>query len=81
MDRSKYFKTFTASGPSSLARITLGGNVPVTLVKVTSGAVLTYYLNLGFSVTSVTPDNTWYSYDMIGTGWVRNNKLSLFGID
>lgn len=80
MDRSKYFKTFTASGSSSLARITLGGTVPVTLVKVTPGAVLTYYLNLCSSVTSVTPDNTWYAYDRIGTGCVRNNRLPLLGI-
>jgi len=79
VDRSKHFKNFTASWSSSLARITLVGTGPVTLIKYTSGAVLTYYLNLGSSVISVTPDNTWYVYDRIGTVWVRNNRLSLLG--
>jgi len=77
------FQNFNVSGSSTSSRITLsGGTAGANFVKSTTGAVLTYYLNIGSNTTSVTPDNTWYAYGSIGTGtgWVRNNRLSLLGI-
>ena len=77
------FQNFNVSGSSSASRISLTGSPGVVnFVKSTTGALLTYYLNIGSNTTSVTPDNTWYAYGSIGTGtgWVRNNRLSLLGI-